>query len=121
MAIQLAAGQVTGFWERQHGLWVKSSPSPVLPFLCQGEHSRERVGSLQWSVFLKGAVVWFFQDLAVRMPHGAARWNQNIPGGSQELQAQAGLPRRGLLQELVTSQHMGTQLVDEILQGLGSP
>lgn len=61
------------------------------------------------SYLLKGTVMWFFQDLTVCMPNGAARWNKNIPGGSQELQSQAGLPRRGVLQELLTSQHMGTE------------
>lgn len=61
------------------------------------------------SHFLMGAVMWLFQDLTVRLPNGAARGNQSIPGGSQELQCQAGVPRRRGLQELLVSQHQGTE------------
>lgn len=52
MAIQLAAGQVSSFRERHKGLWVKGSPSPAPPFLCQGKQSRKGVGGLQRSVLL---------------------------------------------------------------------
>jgi len=61
------------------------------------------------------------EDLLVCIPTRAARWSQNIQDGSQELQSRAGAPRRRVLQELVVSQHVGTQLAGQFLQRPGSP
>lgn len=58
---------------------------------------------------LQGAVMWLLEDLLVCIPTRAAWWRQNVQDGSQELQSQAGVPRRGVLQELVVSQHVGTE------------
>lgn len=58
---------------------------------------------------LQGTVMRLLEDLLVCIPTRAARWSQNIQDGSQELQSRAGAPRRRVLQELVVSQHVGTQ------------
>lgn len=52
--------------------------------------------------------MWLFEDLAVCIPTGECRWDKNFQGRGQDLQSQTGVPGRGMLQELVVSQHVGT-------------
>lgn len=80
----------------------------VLPCVARGMSSAA-AASCARSHLLQRTVMRFLEDLLVRVPTGAARGRQDIQDRSQELQSQAGVPWSGVLQELVVSQHVGTQ------------
>ena len=75
------------------GLHIPCAPCPPFP---TSSHL------LGWTV------MWLFEDLAVCIPTGECRWDKNFQGRGQDLQSQTGVPGRGMLQELVVSQHVGT-------------